>query len=520
MAESSKLEDGGGEAACGPPLLQLHDIYKRYGGVHALRGAHLTLGSAPGTVHGLIGENGSGKSTLLGVLSGQLKPDLGVIRIDGKTVTFGGPLSALRHGIVMVPQEIAVAPDLTVAENILLGRRLVRRGWGINWRATRARAVGVLDRLNLDYDPDAPVRSLRPDQRQMVEIARALSLDSRILILDEPTSSLSDDEVGALFATIRRLKMTGVTTLFVSHRMAELFEICDEVTVLRDGETKGSGPIASFTRSSLVSLMVGHRKSEPTEPGDANSLRNGNPATGVALEVRNICVDGAVRGATFEVRAGEVVGIAGLVGAGRSELLEAIFGARRRSAGTISVFGDTDCGHSPRDSISRGIGFLPPDRKEQGVVLNMDIRDNALMVATYRQWRLRRPRPDKYEPRLQQAAKILNLRYSADPRPVATLSGGNQQKVALAKWLITPPSILMLDEPTRGVDVSSKQDIHAMLRAMASRGTAILVSSSENDELLAVCDRIIIMSRGAIIDVVEATQLGEAQLTSLAGGHS
>lgn len=251
-----------GTATRRPPLLELENVHKRFGGVRALAGARLTVTSA-GSVHGLIGENGSGKSTLLGVLSGQLRPDSGIIRIGGEPVSLSSPLAALSHGIAMVSQENAVASDLTVAENILLGRRLVRHRFGISWQATRARAARVLEQLELDYSLDAPVGRLRPDQRQMVEIARALSLESRILILDEPTSSLSDDEVAALFKAIGRLKVAGVSTLFVSHRMAELFEICDDITVLRDGRTQGSGSTSSFTRGSLVELMVGAGKAPP-----------------------------------------------------------------------------------------------------------------------------------------------------------------------------------------------------------------------------------------------------------------
>jgi ABC-type sugar transport system ATPase subunit len=501
------------------PLLQLQDIHRRFGGVRALNGARLTL-NEPGTVQGLIGENGSGKSTLLGVLSGQLQPDSGRILIDGQATSLTNPRAALDRGIAMVSQENAVALDLTVAENILLGRRLVRRRGAISWQATRNRAADILERLNLDYDPDAPVRTLRPDQRQMVEIARALSLETRVLILDEPTSSLSDDEVVALFAAVRQLKSAGVTTVFVSHRISELFEICDEITVLRDGMTVGSGPKADYSRDSLVELMVGARESAaPRRTHDSRGART-VAQSDVALAVEHLSVEGAVRDVSFDVHAGEVVGIAGLVGAGRSELLEAIFGSRHRSDGVVSVCGDHEPASTPRSSIAKGLGFLPPDRKEQGVLLKMDIRDNALMVLTHRHARLKVPRPGRHESRLRSAAKSLNLRYATDARPVSSLSGGNQQKVALAKWIVDTPRVLLLDEPTRGVDVSSKNDIHAMLRTMAADGSALLVSSSENDELLDLCDRIIVMSRGSVVAVVTVDDVDEAKLTSLAGGHS
>ncbi len=508
-----------GGAADPPPLLELIDIHKSFGGIRALNGAHLAL-DEPGIVHGLIGENGSGKSTLLGVLSGQLPPDAGEIRISGVPTSFNGPAAALANGIAMVSQETAVALDLTVAENILLGRRLVRGAAGISWRATKRRAVEILERLQLDYDPDATVRSLRPDQRQMVEIARALSLDSRILILDEPTSSLSDDEVLALFAAIRRLKVASVTTLFVSHRLAELFEICDELTVLRDGQTQGAGAMTGFTRDSLVDLMVGPRKSAELVPRGEWDALPAHTGREVAMTVRDLCVTGAVRDVSFDLHAGEIVGVAGLVGAGRSEMLGAVFGANDRSAGTVSVFGKAVHGTSPRAAIRRGIGFVPPDRKEQGVVLGVGVRDNALMVATCRDGRLRRPRADGREARFRAVAQALNLRYGSEHHLVSTLSGGNQQKVALSKWLIDPPKVLILDEPTRGVDVRAKDDIHGLLRELAGRGMALLVSSSDNEELLALCDRVIVMSRGAVVATVDRQDVDEAQLTSLAGGHS
>jgi ABC-type sugar transport system ATPase subunit len=505
-------------AAARPPLLSLDAIHKRFGGVRALNGAQLTV-RGQGTVHGLIGANGSGKSTLLGILSGQLKPDSGTIRVDGRLTSFSGPVASIACGIAMVSQETAVAPDLTVAENILLGRRLVRRSAGISWRATRARAVQVLGQLGLDYSPDATLRSLRPDQRQMVEIARALSLDSRVLILDEPTSSLSDDEVRALFATIRVLKSAGVSTLFVSHRIAELFEICDEITVLRDGRTQGTGTATAFTPNSLVDLMVGTLEPAP-HTREGHSSAGAGRAGQAALEVRNLSVGGAVKDVTFAVHKGEVVGVAGLVGAGRSELLAAIFGSVERSSGTVRVCGDADRRPSPRLSIRRGIGYVPPDRKDQGLVLAMNVRDNALMAATHRKARLRRPRPEEHERRLQDVAKILKLDYGSETRPVGTLSGGNQQKVVLAKWLMAEVPVLLLDEPTRGVDVAAKRDIHEMLRELAASGTAVLVSSSENDELLTLCDRIIVMSRGSVVRIVNADSADEAQLTNLAGGHS
>jgi ABC-type sugar transport system ATPase subunit len=498
------------------PLLALTRIHKRFGGVHALRGAELTI-ARPGRVHVLLGENGSGKSTLLGVLSGQLRPDEGEIRLDGAPVLFSSPVAALAHGIAMVSQETAVAPDLTVAENVLLGRGLVRRWAGLSAKATRAKARAVLARLELDYDPDRLVRRLRPDQRQMVEIARALSTDARILILDEPTSSLTDDEVEALFGAIRQLKHQGVATVFVSHRLPELFAVGDEVTVLRDGCTVAQAPMSGFDARSLVDAMVG-------DVATAGGRARRRPASGAvsqsALTVRGLCVPGAANEIDLEVRRGEIVGISGLVGAGRSELLEAIFGVRPAVAGTLEVDGTPFSPGDPRAAIERGVGFVPPDRKTQGLVLSMSVRSNVTMVQTSQRSRLSAPHRAREACATSAACETMRVRTSSIDAPVGSLSGGNQQKVALAKWLVRDPKVLLLDEPTRGVDVAAKAEIHERLRAIAARGTALLVSSSENEELLELCDRILVMFRGRIVAAVPQEQASEPELVRLGGGHA
>ncbi len=359
-------------------LLRLTGIHKRFGGVHALKGAEMTIARS-GVVHALVGENGSGKSTLLGVLSGQLRPDRGEIILEGAPVSFSSPVGALGHGIAMVSQETAVAPDLSVAENILLGRRMVRRWSGISTRATRAKAQRILAQLQLDYDPSWIVGQLRPDQRQMVEIARALSTDARILILDEPTSSLTDDEVERLFEAIRQLKRAGVATVFVSHRLPEIFAVSDEVTILRDGQTVAQAPISQYDARSLVDVMVGtadvHR--QHASPANVNGATRSR-----ALRVRGLQLPPVLQDIELEVGAGEIVGLAGLVGAGRSELLEALFGVRQAAAGHIEIGGEPFRPGSPRASIVRGLGFLPPDRKTQGLVLSMSVASNLTMVQT------------------------------------------------------------------------------------------------------------------------------------------
>jgi ABC-type sugar transport system ATPase subunit len=464
-----------------------------------------------GVVHALMGQNGSGKSTMLNVLSGQLRPDEGVIAMGGSRVTFRSPLDALAHGISMVSQETALAEDLSIAENILLGHRLIRGKMGIDWGATRDRAREVLTQLGADYDPAWIVRSLRPDQKQMVEIARALSTDVRILVLDEPTSSLTDEETKGLFAAIRRLKEQGVCIIYVSHRLPEVFEISDEMTVLRDGVTVAEGKKGDFSPRSLVAAMVGTEK--PLPPREGQMCGSGVPV----LQIRHLTVEGSVSDVDLEVCEGEIVGLGGLLGSGRREVLEAIYGLRRPSAGTILLSGKPLKNENPLVAIKHGIGFVPPDRKTQGVVLPMSVKDNLAMAATSERQRLSSPRNGTIEEECRATSKLLAIKAELDAE-VMTLSGGNQQKVALGKWLIRPPKVLLLDEPTRGVDVSAKGEIHRHLRDAASRGIAMLVSSSEYDELCDLCDRIVIFFRGCVVATIPRDEATETRLAALGGG--
>jgi ABC-type sugar transport system ATPase subunit len=493
------------------PVLQAEGMHKRYGGVHALRGASLTV--LPGEVHALVGENGSGKSTLLKILSGQLHPDQGEITFTGERTTFRNAIEALRKGIATVTQETTLVPDLSIAENVFLGHRMVRRGRFIDWRRTRARAHEALARLALDLDPATPVRRLRPDQQQMVEIARALSIEARVLILDEPTSSLTDDEVEALFAIVRRLGEDGVATIFVSHRINEVFAVADRITVLRDGHTVGGGPAPEFDRSTLIHLMVGSALDD-----SAAHEQHAHAAAHSMLRVRGLALPGLLEDVELDVAPGEIVGLAGLVGAGRSELLESLFGLRR-ARGTISVDGRDVLYRSPRQAIRDGVAFVPADRKLQGLVLNMTVSENLMMAATSRYARLRYPRPGQELAAVEEAIASMRIRTHSPHALVATLSGGNQQKVVLGKWLVTRPKILMLDEPTRGVDVGAKAEIYRLLLEAARSGIAILISSSENPELFALSDRILVMFRGRIAANLTREHATEAAIAHFAGGH-
>jgi ABC-type sugar transport system ATPase subunit len=418
----------------------------------------------------------------------------------------------------MVSQETALADELTIAENIFLGRRMVRGFGGINWKATRRRAAEVLDRLELAYDPSWPVQRLRPDQKQMVEIARALSMDTRVLILDEPTSSLTDDEVQGLFRAVRQIKATGVATIFVSHRLDEVFDLVDELTVLRDGRTVVEGPVESFNARSLIDAMVGkegawHEYARPAAASAAQSER------APALQVTGLTIPGHVHGVDVTVDHGEIVAVAGLVGAGRSELLEGVFGLRPVTEGTIAVDGSVVQSRSPRAAIGQGLGFLPPDRKQQGLVLQRTIDENLTMVATLGRPRWRPPGGQEIARRVEEVAGIMRLRAASRHALVSTLSGGNQQKVALGKWLMADPRVLLLDEPTRGVDVAAKAEIHELLRRVAATGVGMLVVSSENEELIQLADRILIMFRGRIVASVAATEADVPTIARYAGGH-
>jgi ABC-type sugar transport system ATPase subunit len=492
------------------PILRAEAMHKRFGGVHALRGAHLAVYA--GEVHTLVGENGSGKSTLLKILSGQLQPDDGEIVLDGRRTTFRSAADALRQGIATVTQETTLAPDLSIAENVLLGRRMPRRARLIDWRRTRAQAREALARLDLDLDPSTPVRRLRPDQQQMVEIARALSTDARVLILDEPTSSLTDDEVESLFAIIRRLREQQVATIFVSHRLNEIFALADRVTVMRDGHTVGSGPAAEFDRQRTIHLMVGRALVEDEPPAQQQVRKT------VVLRVRGLSVPGACEDVDLDVAPGEIVGLAGLVGAGRTELLEAIFGLRR-SAGRVEVGGEPVFYRSPRHAIRDGVALVPSDRKAQGLVLEMSVRENLMMAATASVLRVRRPSAARELTAVATAIRDLQIRTHSHRAPASTLSGGNQQKVVLGKWLATSPRLLMLDDPTRGVDVGAKAEIYRLLHDAARRGIGILASSSEIPELLSLCDRIVVMFRGRVAASLSREEASEAVIAHFAGGH-
>lgn len=493
------------------PVLSASGLHKRFGGVRALQGAELEVGE--GEIHALVGANGSGKSTLLGVLSGQVVPDAGTVSIAAETLAFGRPRVSAAAGIAIVTQETTLVPQLSVAENIMLGPVKPRKGPAIDWRGVRKVAEAALARLGVDLDVDREVASLRPDECQLVEIARAVSRSARVLILDEATSSLTDDEVEGLFDVMRSLREDGVAVITVSHRMSEVFAVADGATVLRAGRTVATGRASDFTVGSLVEAMTGRKHEDHIPQASSKSVER-------RLEVRGLGAHRALHAVDIDVGAREIVGLAGLVGSGRSELLEVLFGLRRKTAGEVRLDGQPYAPRDPREALAAGTGLVGADRKASGLVMSMSLEENIAMVGTSQ---LPRWRPAGGRQERAAAEELVDAMGIVTPSldvQASGLSGGNQQKVVLAKWMRMEPRLLLLDEPTRGVDVAAKREIYALLGAARDRGMSILMSSSEIPELLAVCDRIVVMARGQARAVVEAMSAGEGEILSLASSQS
>jgi rhamnose transport system ATP-binding protein len=469
------------------PGLEFRDVRKSFGAVHALRG--VTFGVAEGEAHALVGENGAGKSTLLKILAGILRPDGGSLAWNGKPLDLNSPREALERGIGMVYQEMLCFPNLTVSGNIFAGRELVHHG-RLREREMRARTRALLDELHLSIDADARAESLPAAHRQLLQVARALAFECRILVLDEPTASLTDAEADHLFAVLDKLKRGGTTLLYVSHRLPEVFRVCDRITVLRDGRYVSTFPCAEVTSDRIVAAMVGRDLPPRAAHG---AWQPGEPA----LEVRSLSRRPCFRDITLSVRPGEIVGLFGLVGSGRSELLETVFGLFRADAGSVVVSGREAAIHSARDAARAGIALVPEERQRQGLFFNLSVRHNLMLPSrTASRALLVRSFAER------QAAEALlqswRIKAPGVDAPPDALSGGNQQKVVLAKWLATRPQVLLLDEPTKGVDVGAKFEIHEIIRRQAANGTACLVASSDLPEVLALCHRIIVMREGRI----------------------
>ncbi|MGC4395595.1 sugar ABC transporter ATP-binding protein [Hydrogenophaga sp. T2] len=496
--------------ATGRVQVSLRGIVKRFGPVQVLHGVDLTF--EPGHVYGLLGENGAGKSTLMKILAGYEAPSEGSLAVNGRTVAFDGPRAAEAEGIVLIHQEFNLAEDLTVAQNIFLGHE-PRRGLWLDDAAMRATARRVLDEVGLpQVDPDTRVRELIVAERQLVEIAKALSRQARVLVMDEPTATLTPAETGRLFALVARLKAEGVCIVFISHKLDEVERTTETVVVMRDGRVVAQQPTASLTRAQMANLMVGRELADLYPPRPP--VPEGAP---VLLSVRGLSVPGWAEGVDFEVRAGEVFGFAGLVGAGRTELFEGLLGLRPRRADAVQIAGRALLPHSPREAAEAGLTYLSEDRKGRGLHVRLGLRENLTLMALHRH---ARPwlRPASEQGALLQAVRDFGIRCGSLEVPAGSLSGGNQQKLALARVLHPEPRVVVLDEPTRGVDIGAKREIYALIRRLADEGRAVVVVSSELMELIGLCHRVAVMRAGRLQATLSAAQLNEQELIAHATG--
>ncbi len=494
------------------PVLRTDAVVKQFGPVVALGGVSLDL--LPGEVHALIGENGAGKSTLMKILSGVERPDGGQLFVRGEPVTLRSVADAQRLGIAMIHQELNLIDELSVAENIFLGRETV--GWSrlVRPRATRRAAAEVLKRVGCDVRPGARVGSLSLAQKQLVEIAKAVSLEASVLIMDEPTAVLGDRETVALFALIERLKASGVAIVYISHRLGEVLTIADRVTVLRDGRTVGTmtrEQAIAAGEHGLAGAMVGRPMASHFPPRDAV------PAdAAVALDVFNLSVPGAVENVSFSVKHGEVLGFAGLVGAGRTEMAEAICGLRKRSGGEVARDSEILHVHNVADAMASGLAYLSEDRKAAGLILPMSITSNTTLPTIRQYGRLLRKRAEARVARRRVSDLAIKVRSVRSP--VSSLSGGNQQKVALAKWLEAKPKVLIIDEPTRGVDVGAKEQIYQVIQSLTRHGMACILISSELNEVLALSHRVAVMRGGRLVATLDGDTATETAVMRLASG--
>ena len=490
-------------------VLSLQHASKTFGAVRALQDVSLDLFA--GEAHGLVGENGAGKSTLVKILAGVHRPDEGVLVVDGRGVFLDNPADARDAGIAIIYQEPLLFPDLTVEENIYIGRQPLTTGRRIDRRAMRRHVEEVFGRLSVRLDPGRIARGLSIAEQQIVEIGKALSLDARVIVMDEPTAALSAVEVARLFGVVQSLRAAGTAVLFISHRLEEVFELCQRVTVLRDGRWVTSGPLADMTSDGLVRAMVGRDllEREPEEQAIGDTV----------LRVERLTREGVFTDISFDVRAGEIVALAGLVGAGRSEVATAIFGIDRYDAGAVSVNGRSLRRASPTAAMSAGIGLVPEDRRQQGLVMDMSIARNIALASMRSLRRLGMISGSAERRFAKDWALRLQLKYGRLSDPADSLSGGNQQKVVLAKWLARRPLLLIVDEPTRGIDVGTKAEVHRLLDVLAAEGVAVLMISSELAEVLHVADRILVMREGRIVTELAHTEASEEAIVAAATGQ-
>jgi inositol transport system ATP-binding protein len=492
------------------PLLQMEGISKAFPGVRALDDVHLEVRA--GTVHALMGENGAGKSTLMKILIGMYQADAGAIRLDGEEVHIPDTAAAFAHGISMIHQELSPVPEMQVHENIWLGREPRNRIGLVDKAKMLADTKALFERWQISIKPRAVMKNLSVAETQMVEIAKAISYDSRLVIMDEPTSAITEREVEHLHRMIRSLKANGVAIIYITHKMDEVFLISDDVTVFRDGRHVTTLPASELDRQRLITLMVGRELThmfpkEHAEIGD------------VAMSVRGLTRVGKIADITFDIRQGEILGLAGLMGAGRTEVLEAIFGVAKIDAGEILIGGKPVRIREPADAIAHGVGLLTEDRKQTGIMGVLSVRDNMSIASLERfspgGWLQKR----RINAECQRQREALAIKTPSLAQLIKLLSGGNQQKVLVSRWLLTTPDILMIDEPTRGIDVGAKAEIHRLMSALAGEGKAILMVSSELPEILGMSDRVLVMHEGRIAGEFSRAEVTQEKIMHAATGQ-
>ncbi|AWC22783.1 sugar ABC transporter ATP-binding protein [Aminobacter sp. P9b] len=498
----------GGAAVDGGYLLEVENVRKEFPGVVALDNVQLRL--KRGSVHALMGENGAGKSTLMKIVAGIYTPDSGSFKLRGEDINLRGPLDALEHGIAMIHQELNLMAPMSVAENIWIRREPLTRLGFVDHGQMRRKTAELFKRLNIDIDPDVQVGTLSVASRQMVEIAKAVSYESDVLIMDEPTSALTEREVDHLFTIIRALRAQGKGIIYITHKMNELFEIADEFSVFRDGKYIATKASTEVTRDEIIRMMVGR---EITQMFPKEEV----PIGDVVLSVKGLTLKGVFSDVSFDVRAGEILGIAGLVGSGRSNIAETVFGVTPANAGTIDLFGKRVRIDSPSTAMKHGMAFLTEDRKETGCFLLLDIQENTQMAVLQsgyvKNGFVKQKQLAKDSMEISQALRVKTPDMA---EPIINLSGGNQQKVLIARWLLTKPKILILDEPTRGIDVGAKAEIHRLISKLAGQGVGVIMISSEMPEVLGMSDRIMVVHEGRVTGFLDRAEASQVKIMELA----
>lgn len=491
-------------------FLELRGVSKEFPGVKALKEVSFTINK--GEVHALIGGNGAGKSTLMKILSGAYTKNSGTILVDGVETEIGNPNVAEELGITIIYQELNLVQSLTVAENIFIGRHPKTSMNTVDWKSMNQQAAQLLQEFEIDIAPQTAVRSISIAQQQMVEIIKAVSKNARLVIMDEPTSSLTSKEITVLFRMIRRLKEKGVAVIFISHRLDEIFEISDRITIMRDGAYVATRDVDKITRNELISLMIGREMSQQFPDRESR-------IGGELLRAENINDGVLLQDISFTLHEGEVLGFAGLVGAGRTELMHTIFGSRKKKSGALYIHGKETGIRSPNQSIRNGIGFVTEDRKQEGLALNMTVRENICMVAIRKVLQNGLISRKKEVDSTRHYIDALNIVTPSEEQRAVFLSGGNQQKVVLSKWMMSDCSVVIMDEPTRGIDVGAKREIYEIINQMVADKKGIIVVSSEFDEVMGICDRIIVMCEGRITGILTKEEFSQEKIAALAVGE-